>query len=409
MATIKFLLFLLFSALLITPSAAGKAPELSEKLIAQHTVYFDVQDTTFIGADTLTTALATAHFVALGELHNRTRLGELTETLLHTLKPHGFSHFAIETGPYSARKLQHLVRAGEADVSAFYATYSSRIYDIVPIPFFSGKTDLRFLATANALDYELWGLDQEYYFSYAYLIDELASLAGESLSREQQRLHRKVKRSMFWLDRRNQFRELFGSNFQRSCRLQYHANFRTYLNSFAQFDNADIQQILRALEKTIDIYCMAERGEASEPMRVNYFKENFDRNFAAAQTANPEAKVFLKMGSFHLGRHRSPLNLEDIGNHVAQLAESRNESSVHIYYLNRFFAGRDNKSRSGWESSERFMSVGDKAQWALIDLRPLRQLATSEHLTGNSFEIATINNYDFIIIAPEDQWVSRHW
>lgn len=128
-----------------------------------------------------------------------------------------------------------------------------------------------------------------------------------------------------------------------------------------------------------------------------------------AKLANPEPKVFLKMGSFHMGRHRSPLNLYDIGSQVSQVAESRNEPSVHIYYLNRFFEGRDVKGRSGWEGSERFISVGDKEEWALVDLRPLRKLVSNETLTGTPFEIQTIQNYDFIIIAPEDDWVNKLW
>ncbi len=382
---------------------------ISEAFIAEHTTYFDIHDGNIIGADSLLAALEQAHFVALGELHNRIRLGELTEALLRTLEPHGFNYFAIENGPYSAKKLQQLIREGKDDISAFYSAYSSWLYNIIPIPFFTGETDLAFLATADSLGFELWGLDQEYYFSYAYLIDELADLAGKSLARDQQNLHKKLKRRVNRLDRRNQFRELFISSFARSCRLKNDADFQAYLASFAHFDDPDIQLIRGALQKTVEIYCMAERGQASEPVRINYFKENFNRNFEAAREINPEPKVFLKMGSFHMGRNRSPLNLYDIGNHVAQLAESKSQSSVHIYYLNRFFDGRDVKGSRGWEGSERFLSIGHKEKWALIDLRPLREQLSKKTLRGSSFEIQTIQNYDFIIIAPEDDWVKRHW
>lgn len=158
----NILLLIFFSLQLIISDTENEILDLSEELIAHHTVYFDIQDGTFIGADSLITALEQAHFVALGELHNRTRLGELTETLLHKLEPQGFNHFAVETGPHSARKLQQLIRAGKPEVSAFYAAYSSRMYDIIPIPFFKGETDLRFLAAADSLGYELWGMDQEF-------------------------------------------------------------------------------------------------------------------------------------------------------------------------------------------------------------------------------------------------------
>ncbi len=405
----NLLLLILFALQLIIPDSEENSVLVNEDLIAQHTIYFDIQDGAFIGADSLVHALQQAHFIALGELHNRIRLGELTDALLHTLEPQGFNNFAVETGPYSARKLQQLIGEGKHEVSAFYAAYSSNLYDIIPIPFFKGETDLRFLATADSLGFELWGLDQEFYFSYAYLIDELARLSGKSLSPNQQKLHRKLMRKLFWLDRRNQFRELFNISLHRTCRLKNNADLLAYLESFAQTENADIQEIVDAFHKTLEIYCMAEKGQASEPIRISYFKENFNRNFEAALKVNPEPKMFLKMGSFHMGRNRSPLNLYDIGNHVAQIAESRNESSVHISYLNRFFEGKDVKGQRGWEASANFVSVGEKEKWALIDLRPLREQLGNQTLSGNRFELQTILNYDFIIIAPEDDWVERHW
>ncbi|MCH8500622.1 MAG: hypothetical protein LAT77_01790 [Aliidiomarina sp.] len=405
----NILLLILFSIHFLSPDTEREILSLNEDLIAQNTVYFDINSGTFIGADSLTASLEQAHFVALGELHNRINLGELTEALLHTLEPHGFNYFAVETGPYSAQKLQNLIRESKPEVSAFYATYSSRLFDIIPIPFFEGQTDLRFLSTADALGYELWGMDQEFYFSYIYLIDELAALAGESITRNQLRLHRKLTRKISRLDRRNQFMELFISSFHRSCRIKNDADFQTYLQSFANSDDPDIQLILDALRQTTEIYCLAEKGEVSEPRRIKYFKENFNRNFEESLQANQEPKVFLKMGSFHMGRQRSPLNLYDIGNHIYQLAESRSQSSVHIYYLNRFVAGKDMKGQRGWEGFERFLSVGEREKWTLTDLRPLREQLLNGTLHGTDWERRVIQNYDFIIIAPEDDWVERHW
>jgi uncharacterized iron-regulated protein len=410
---IRFMtLFILFTLFLIQTSALhfnNDIPNITETLIAEHTSYFDIRDNKFEGADTLLVALEQSHFIALGELHNRVRLGELTESLLHVLESHSFNKFAIETGPYSALKLQQLIRSGKPEVSALYKQYSSRLYDFEPIPFFKGEGDLRFLSAADSLGYELWGLDQEFYFSYAFLIDELALLAGESLTDDQQKLRRKLTRRLYWLNRRNQVAETISSGFELSCRLQNDEQLLEYLNSFDDVANPDIRQILDAFHTTLEIYCLAEQGKASSPVRISYFKENFDRNFKAAIAENPEPKVFLKMGSFHMGRQRSPLNLYDIGNHIHQLAESKNQQSVHIYYLNRFLEGKDMVGRRGWEGSERFISSGDREKWTLIDLRPLREQLLIGSLRGSDIEMRTILNYDFIIIAPEDDWVKRHW
>ena len=401
----SFLFFTLFLIQTTIHDSENEIPLISEELIAEHTTYFEILDNRIEDAGPLLTALEHAHYVALGELHNRLRLGELTESLLHVLASHGFNHFAIETGPYSAQKLQQLIRSGRPEVSAFYANYSSKLFDFIPIPFFKGKSDLQFLSAADSLGYELWGLDQEFYFSYAYLIDELAGLAGESITEEQEQLQRKLTRRLYRMKRRNQ---LF-SRFQLSCRLKSDEQVQAYLHSFNDVAHPDVQQILEAFHTTLEIYCLAEQGEPSEPIRISYFRENFERNFEAALTENPEPKVFLKMGSYHMGRQRSPLNIYDIGNHIHHLAESNSQSSVHIFYLNRFLEGNDMIRRRGWENSDHFISVGNREKWALTDLRLLREQLLNGTLHGNDYEELTIMNYDFIIIAPEDEWVRRHW
>lgn len=406
----RLLLFLsLFLLQSSAPDSNSKTFHVSEALIAGQTIYFELQDNQFTGAEALLAALDEAQFVALGELHNRVRLGELTESLLHVLEPRGFSHLAIETGPYSAQKLQYLIRKGKSEVIAFYEQYSSGLFKIVPIPFFEGKSDLKFLSAADSLGYQLWGLDQEFYFSYTFLIDELARLAGESTTVEQQQLRKKLIRRLYWLDRRNQISDLFTSGFQRSCKLKEDEELKVYLDSFENIDHPEIRPILDSFRTTLEIYCLAEQGKASEPVRINYFKENFDLNYQTALVETPEPKVFIKMGSFHSGRQLSPLNLYDIGNHIHRLAESQDQTSVHIYYLNRFFDGEDMTGRQGWESSEKFMSAGDRNKWALTDLRPLREQLLNETLHGTDWEMRVIRNYDFIIIPPEDNWISRHW
>jgi len=400
--------FILIALFLIQPSASGAENDtlrINESLIAEHTTYFEIRNNNIEGADTLMIALREAHFVTLGELHNRTRLGELTESLLQYLEPHGFNHFAIETGPYSARKLEEMIQAGKPAVSAFYARYSNRLFDIVPIPFFKGESDLSFLDAANTLGYDLWGLDQEFQFSYIFLIDELARLAGDALTAEQKMFRRKLSRRLYWMNRRSQ---IF-SGFQLSCSLQSGDQFKTYLQSFEKSDHPDIRMISDAMQTTLAIYCFAEQGKASEQIRISYFKKNFDRNYEAALVNNTEPKVFLKMGSFHMGRQRSPLNLFDMGNHIHQLAESKGQNSVHIRYLNRFLEGNDMKGRSGWESSEQLISVGDRERWALVDLRQLREQILNGTLRGTDFEVREILNYDFIVISPDDDFVNRHW
>ncbi|NBC02296.1 MAG: hypothetical protein GVY20_01180 [Bacteroidetes bacterium] len=403
MGSLLFIAVLLFQ----TTGSVVKAevPFLNESMVEEHTTYFYISDSRFEGANILTSELQSAHFVALGELHNRVRLGELTRALLTYLEPHGFSHFAVETGPFSAYKLEQLIQTGKSPISEFYDGYSSGLFDFVPIPFFTGESDLNFLAAADSLGYELWGLDQEFAFSYTYLIDELAELAGDSLSDEQKQLRRKLNSRLYWLNRR---KRIF-SSFERSCRLKNDEQLQKYLRSFEQSGHPLIQQIIHEFETTLEIYCLAEQGKASSRVRVRNFKENFNAYYREASGEHQEPKVFLKIGSFHAGRQQSPLGIYDIGNHIQILADTLSQKSVHIRYLNRFYNGDDMLEEKGWESSSTFISVGRQDKWALIDLRPLRKRIEEGTLQGTEFETREIINYDFIIIPPEDDMVKKHF
>jgi hypothetical protein len=341
----------------------------------------------------------------LGELHNRIQLGELTQTLLNHLKPHGYNHFAIETGPYSARKLEQLIQTGKPSVSEFYDEYSSGLFDFVPIPFFTGESDLNFLVAADSLGYELWGLDQEFYYSFSYLTDELAFINKSRLTTEQKKLLDQVSSKLYWWKRRA---KIF-SGFDMSCRLQEYEPLSAYLESFEDIENEPTNQILKAIDATLEIYCLAEQNKASSRVRIRYFKENFNAYYREASDEHQEPKVFMKIGSFHAGRQQSPLGIFDIGNHIHQLADTLSQKSVHIRYLNRFYKGDDMLEEKGWESSSSFISVGRQDEWALVDLRPLRKRIEEGTLQGTEFEKREIINYDFIIIPPEDDVVKKHF
>ena len=60
-------------------------------------------------------------------------------------------------------------------------------------------------------------------------------------------------------------------------------------------------------------------------------------------------------------------------------------------------------------SSRNFMSVGEMDRWALIDVRPLRQLLQNGTLSGSEFETREIMNYDAILIMPDDSRVKPHY
>lgn len=387
---------------------AQEAQVLGPELLQQHTSYFTLENGVFYEADSLLQEVRENQFVALGELHNRYRLSLFTEALLDTAASFGYQYFAVETGPYSAGKLEELIAEGPDAVSEFFDDYSYPLFGITPIPFFTGEADLLFLETAYREGYDLWGIDQEFSFAPKYLIHELARMAGDDLTDEQEDLLSELNRGLYWMQLRAQ---VFRS-YDLACTLKDWEELNTYMDSFDDSD-PDIAGIKEAMTTSLHIYCLYESGNYAEnnQTRIQYFKDNFDNGMQVAMTTDSLTlpKVILKMGSYHSGRERSPLNYYDIGNHLQGLADSAGTSSLHIRFLNRYIDGEDMMENENYSSTRNLMTVGEMDRWALIDVRPLRRMLQDGTLQANNFETREIINYDLILIMPDDRRVERHY
>lgn len=401
---ISVLITLLISLSTLQADTTGSPPDtIDAGLLQRHTTYFTLADDGFNGADTLERQISEAVFITLGELHNSRNMARFTETLLRAARPYGFDRFAVETGPWSAEHLERLITEGPDVVSEFYNRYSGTLFGIYPVPFFTGKADLDMLRSADSLGYDLWGIDQEFAYSFRYLIDELARLEGDALTDRQDRLQSKLTSSLWWWERRS---KIF-SGFDLHCRLQNDERFQEYLDSFAS-PTEEQQMIREAMRASLEIYCLAESGEwsKSNQKRISYFKDHFDRYYAHTDSS---AKVILKMGSYHAGRWKSPLGIYDVGHHLQELAVQRSGESLHLRFLLRWQDGEDKMGQPNWSNSTRFMKMARRDRWALIDARPLRKRIRAGTLTGADFEKREILNYDYIIMMPEDRRVERHY
>jgi hypothetical protein len=384
----------------------AQAPEqLKPEHLLPHVSYFTIQDNMIIGSDSLIKEVSESQFLSLGELHNRVQLSQFTTALLDTAADFGFGYFAIETGPFAAEKLEKLTSDGVEYVSDFYNEYSNNLFNIYPIPFFTGKADLHMLEMANQKGYDFWGIDQEFSFSIPYLLDSIAEQAGE-LTKKQEKILRKLHRDIYW----KQLRAQIFSGYNLACTLKASEKLNTYLKSF-NTEDAEINRVTDAIEKSLNIYCLYEEGnyDQSNQNRISYFKSNFDKNFNQALEKDSTPKVVLKMGSYHSGREKSPLNYFDIGNHIQNLSDSLDTKALYFRFLNRFIEGKDMMNDKDYAITANFMSVGEKDRWTVIDVRPVRKRILNKELIGSKFEVREIMNYDYIIIMPDDSKVERHY
>ncbi len=379
---------------------------LSPELMEPHTQYFTLENQRFEGADTLLSLVRDAQFIALGEIHNSRQMSLFTAALLDTAYHSGFRHFAIETGPYSAQKLDKLIAKGKQEVSAFYDEYASPLFGIYPIPFFTGQADLNMLYTAHKNGYTVWGMDQEFYYAVPFLLDELIKKWEGDIPDHISKAHQRLKRKLFFMQKRA---ALF-SSYDMSCRLRQSEYLASILRE-ARTQPIRVSELADYIQTSLNIYCLGESGSwtKSNEQRLAYFNENFDRIMNSAATLDNPPKVIAKMGSYHSGREKSPLGLYDLGHHIQAWADSLGSSSLHLRFLNRYIGGEDKMNDPNYSLSANFMLMGKKGQWALIDVRPLRALLNQGKMQASDFESREILNYDLIVIMPEDTRAERHY
>ncbi|MFC3092889.1 hypothetical protein DRW07_01550 [Alteromonas sediminis] len=403
------LLFFYFTAILNNSmvEARTNTESIDIEILEELTSFFSINQGVFEGAGRFLKEVENSQFVVLGELHNRQQISVFTVALLAEASKYGYQHFAVETGPYSAQKLHELSSNSLTAVTHFYDEYSNKMFGIYPIPFFGGQADLKILEEVHKRKFKLWGLDQEFVFALPFIIDDLYEQYREKISEREREIYRRLKRSLFWKNLRAQ---LF-SSYALSCEILQSGEFLAFIEIFKVKDRSS-SSIVDAISSSLNIYCLFESGSSKESnqIRINNFKQQFDKEFDRYRREQEnEPKVIVKMGSYHSGRDRSPLNFHDIGHHLAEKASQMKGRTLHVRFLNRFVEGKDmylNKQHSKYHS---FIKMGTTNQWSMIDLRPLRKKIELGELVANKAETQVIKNYDIILITPNDRKVATHY
>lgn len=349
--------------------------------------------------------LSQNQFVGLAELHGSEQLSFFTTGLIELLREEGFGHFALEMGPHQANTLTQMARkTGGLDENIRKANqaYGNRLLRITPLVFANHEEDALFLQKAADADLRFWGLDQEHTFSYEMHFDALYENVTDK-SPELTALYKESKETVRKWNRK----EVLNRKFKMGCELLWNENIDKFLNLVSV--DKDAKARVAAMHTSWNIYCELENNRPSNQKRANYMKANFDSLLTIASATNEKPKVFLKFGSVHLTRGKSPYGVDDIGQHVREIADRNKSGFLTIRQLKRYLNGKELIGKRGWENSTNFMKQGKKDQWALIDLRPVRALLASGKLTCSKQEAFEIYSYDLMLISPNDHKAKQNF
>lgn len=385
--------------LLLTVHVSYAQRALTEADIAANTQYFKLAEGfAGKGGDFLNDEISKSQFIAFGELHNSKQVALFSDALLKESIKYGFDRLALEVGPNAGKIISGLIaNATEAkdNLRAFHQQYNSRSNSWA-IPFIRGEEDAEFLSTASTLKYKLYGIDQEYTLGALALFDELFK---QLPSTDNEAAQLKEAAAKAWRKAKAKTRH---------CDALASKEIDAYFQLFDE-NNSRALEIIGDLKTSWEIYCHYDKKEygLNNKKRVAYMRSNFDKILESGGGTQP--KVIAKMGSVHMGRIKSTMGLQDVGHLMSIRAKESGKASLHIRYLRRYWMGKDKVDSKDYSNSRIFLTVGKRDEWAVIDLRPLREKIRNKELTATDWQKFEIFNYDLMLMAPEDRWVKNNF
>lgn len=355
-----------------------KAQTISSDYIEKHTSYFTIEDGKLQGKGKriLQKMIKNSQFITYGEIHGSKAISVLIKAMIDPLVKNDFRYFAIEVGPHSADVLSRLSANPDKTVerlNQFNSAYtvSEGGETAVPIPFFEHVSDAEFLQRARLKEMRLWGLDQEYYYSAFFLMDELMRTVKDSPNASKiQQLKNLAQQAMF---------KHFMAEVQEKIEDPFPLILKdeNVLNFFNAFDenNTKAKAIVNDLKISWDIYSRWRSGSHQD--RISYMRNNFLKNYNAAVDRGETPKVFTKIGSLHAPKAFSN-GAYDIGFLTEELAQKNGTVSTSINTWVPFSKTekgvvKNVERYSSYKRYAEFLKLAKQGEYAIIDLRQIRK------------------------------------
>ncbi len=87
---------------------------------------------------------------------------------------------------------------------------------------------------------------------------------------------------------------------------------------------------------------------------------------------------------------------------LVQKSQKNDSGFLTIRHLSRYRNGKDVTGKKGWEGLELLMQMGEKEQFTIVDLRPMRKMIKSGELKADDKISWELNSYDLLLIPPDD-------
>jgi len=323
-----------------------------------------------------------ARFFLVGEEHGVAQTPTIVQALLSELRTAGYNTLAIEVSPLQGGRLDAIARGSRATerLDSLMATWFSAV------PFYTLAEERSLLASAmtaqgSLAPMRIWGLDYDVSADRLFL-RELEALAPPSGRAAVQRARELADSGFAAVSRpgRPDPSKLFAWSAPDSI-------FTALRAALGSKPSARGRAIIDMFELTarINRLFLSGRGYESNVMRSAYLRENFTKQFAAADRGGGVTpRVLFKFGGSHMMRGLNYTHTLDIGTAATIIADSRGERSFNVLIL----GGPGSKSTRMNIMSLQYDALGDAeieddnvawlrpavadSGWSLFDMRAVR-------------------------------------
>lgn len=323
------------------------------------------------GAEWLIERAKAARFTLIGESHLNAETPAFTAALLRGLRPLGYTTYVTETGPETTRLLVEALssdgfEAGEAMLAELPFS----------LAFLDHREELRTVAEALELGYDVWGVDQEFVGSPRMLLRRLVTIAPDEEARAL--TEAMLERAM------DGFRR-FVQDGDRSAAFMVTAtepDLDRLAVAFAGDRDSEATRIVDQLRASWEIYRAynEQRFYDNNSTRVDLMRRNLLAHMGrAGEQPWSGRRALIKAGSIHAGRGRTPMQVFDLGALAAELSFVSGLESLHIDVLARGSFDEKGAFRDWRERAPDLAPLIDLTPEdgpVVFDLRPLRPLLT---------------------------------
>lgn len=391
-----------------TPTNTSATEGVTQRMIKRakenlHPIAFDGKTFSGAGWDLLVSEGRASEFFLVGEEHGTAEVPVLTGALFEALRPAGFDKLAIEISAPIADDLDEAAKHGTGGLRAYFAKYP-------PGPaFYFWRTEAELLAKVRGLvphnDHAIWGLDYEV-LGDRQLIERLKVRAPASARAALAVLDKaSLDGWARWKAEKNpELLPMFSLKPELVRAVQ------------AVWKSPDPQSavMLDVLAETLEINLLQqETGWGSNKRRADFNRATLIRLLSEAKAETPP-KVLFKFGSTHTMRGVTWTGIFDIGSLAAEAAALRGGKSFHL-----LVGGGANSTHGVLDATDMsvkvepvdmlgpefgmdfLLDVMPKSGLGLLDLRPLRRLASSAGRLkelNNPEAVRVIHAYDMMLV-----------